>query len=804
MTKKVLAVAMTLVIAFIWVITLTGWPFGEKASIKEQMKLGLDISGGVTVVMEAKDTAGKEPAELKKLMEQTLNVIERRVNPDGVGETELRIEGDNRIRVQLPGYKNPDDAIALIGQTAKLQFLLADGTEALTGSDIKNSAVQPDSQRGGYVVTLEFTADGQKKFFEATTKASSGEIAEEDLLKGADGEVAKTEEGYAVQPKAIIIKLDDQIISAPNADNPIDSSDAEITGNFTQKEAAELSMLIRGGALPLDLEVGEVSKVGASSGLGALQNSILAGIIGIILVFILMIGLYRIMGVAASIALVFYIPLLLWSMVLLRGALTLPGMAGIILSIGMAVDANVIIFARIKEEVGEGKTLRVASHTGFRKALTTIIDSQLTTLIASIVLYQFGTGPVKGFALTLMIGIVIGIISALGVAQIYMNAFISSKFLSRPALMGVKEGESDQHVELKHKFKIIKYRKYYYIITVVILIIGIGTGLIRGYNYGIDFTGGTKLQLDMGKQVSIEKVKDLLEKEDVDDAEVVYFGDDNKGVMIKTTKFLTVDEQNKLLDAFSDDFGIDKTAFAESDTNGFEKFGPSIGDVLKKNAVTSILIASLGMLIYIAVRFRWRFGVASVVAIFHDVLILIAFYGLFHVTVNNSFIAAILTVVGYSINDTIVIFDRVRENLVLMRREDLATVLDRSINQTLIRSLTTGTTAVLAVIPLAIIGGETVREFAIPLIIGILAGAASSLFIASPVYYELTKIGKGGRHGKGQSKYLEQTKKAKSKLLTDGSDKDTGEDAKKNNAAKGHSKKSKSKRTSSKTGGAVV
>jgi SecD/SecF fusion protein len=403
------------------------------------------------------------------------------------------------------------------------------------------------------------------------------------------------------------------------------------------------------------------------------------------------------------------------------------------------------------------------------------------------VLYQFGTGPVRGFALTLMIGIIIGVFTALTITGLYTSTFTETSFLSKPALLGLKPGSLNQHTQLKHKFNYIRHRKIYYIVTVAILVVGIGTGLIRGYNFGIDFTGGTMLQIDMGKTVAVEDIRDTLEQNGVSDAEVIHYGKEQNGVVIKTTQALDNEARSALLTAF-----FAKYELTDDAVQTFEQFGPSIGDMLKRNAVQAVLIAALFMLIYIVIRFRWRFGVASIVGVFHDVFIMIALYGLFHLTINNPFIAAILTVVGYSINDTIVIFDRIRENLGAMHKQPLDVLVDTSINQTLVRSLMTSFTTLLAILPLVVLGGTTIRQFAIPLMIGIICGAASSIFVSSPIFYELNRIKSKNSNDRYSGNIAHKSR------LTHGPEETHDKDV------KGKGKKSKSKRQSSKSGGAVV
>lgn len=413
--KKVLAVILSVVILFGWYATLVG--VGSFAPIKDQLKLGLDLSGGVYVVMEAQTDATGD--ELKKLMSQTQAVIEKRVNQMGLSEPIVTIEGNNRIRVELPGAEDAEDAINAIGKTAQLQFVMADNTVVLDGSQVKDAGIQQDQEKGGYAIGLKFTNIGAAAFKKATT----------DIV---NGNVTSTMDG--VPSNAILIILDEEVISSPVVDEVIPNGEAIITagrtGGFGEEEATNLSALIRGGALPVELKEVQTSVVGPTIGLDALNMSIIAGIIGIALIFVLMLGMYRIMGFAANIALLLYILIVLWILVMMGGVLTLPGIAGIILSIGMAVDANVIIFARVREEIINGKTIRVAVDTGFKRAMSTIIDSQITTIIAGIVLYQLGSGPVKGFAMTLMIGIIASIFTAVVVTQLYLNIISENKRLA--------------------------------------------------------------------------------------------------------------------------------------------------------------------------------------------------------------------------------------------------------------------------------------------------------------------------------------------------------------------------------------
>ncbi len=423
--KKAMAVVLTIFILFGWYVTLMG--IGSFAPIKDQLKLGLDLSGGVYVVMEAQtDTTGDE---LKKLMSQTQAVIEKRVNQLGLSEPVVTIEGSNRIRVELPGAEDANDAIKAIGKTAQLQFVMADNTVVLDGSQVKDAGIMTDQTNGGYAIGLEFNKEGAEAF-EAATK------------KIMNGQVTSANEGMA--PNVIMIVLDGQVISAPGVSGVIPNGTAEITGGrggFGEEEATNLSALIRGGALPVELKEVQTSVVGPSLGLDALKMSMIAGIIGIALIFVIMLIMYRAMGVVADIALLLYILIVLWILVGMGGVLTLPGIAGMILSIGMAVDANVIIFARVREEIYNGKSIRVSVASGFKRALSTIIDSQVTTIIAGVVLYQLGSGPVKGFAMTLMIGILASVFTAVVVTQLYLDLIAGSKMLATMKNFAIKEAK---------------------------------------------------------------------------------------------------------------------------------------------------------------------------------------------------------------------------------------------------------------------------------------------------------------------------------------------------------------------------
>lgn len=722
--KRVLAGLVLIITFFAWYVSIFG--IGSMNSAKDALKYGLDINGGVYVVMEAQTDL--EGEELRSLMEQTRAVIDNRVNQMGVAESSVTIEGSDRIRVEIPGAEDADEAIKAVGKTAQLKFVLADGSLVVDGSHVKDAQIATDGSH--YKIELEFDSEGASLFEEGTRTA-------------LNKTVTPSIEGMTADQIAIV--LDDEIIVHPNVQQVISGGQCEVTGGYTKEEASTTAALIRGGALPVDLVEVQSSVQAASIGADALDKSIIAGAIGIGIIFILMIAFYGLLGLVADIALMLYVAMFIWSMSLFNVVLTLPGIAALILSIGMAVDANVIIFARIKEEICAGKSIRVSVQAGFKNALTTVLDAQITTLIAAVVLYEVGTTSVKGFALTLMIGIIISIFTAVIITQLFISLLAESKKFSKNKYFGVNEDGSPR--QFLHKtFSFIRHRKVFYIISAGIIIIGFAVTFVRGMNYGIDFTGGTMIQVDLHEQVAISEVEEAVKEYDLNPS-IIYSGEGNEQVVIKTIEALDTDQRAEVIKTLEENFGI-----TDEDVLASEQFGPSVGDELKLNAVKAVAIASVGMLIYIIFRFKsWKYGLSAIAGVVHDVLLVIAFYGIFGFTVNNPFIAAILTLVGYSINDTIVIFDRIRENTGIYRKAGLEANIDNSINSTLNRTIMTSLTTLVVMIPLCIMVSSSIREFIIPLMVGIIVGCYSSIFVCSPLYYDLCKSGE-------ESKYTKQIK----------------------------------------------
>jgi SecD/SecF fusion protein len=667
----------------------------------------------------------------------------------GVSEASVSVEGKNRLRVEMPGVKDAKQAINRIGKTAKLRFTLADGTTIMTGSDVKNATASQDQENGGYKIVLKLSSAGQSKFADATEKAANGDVT-----------ATVQDHGTTVSNSSIVIWLDNDILTAPTARQRIDSSTCEITGGtggMSKTEATEEAALIRGGSLPVSLHEVSSSVQTASIGANALNKSIVAGAIGLGLVFLFMIIAFNLLGVFADIALSMYVLLVLWAMKMIGAVLTLPGIAGIILGVGMAVDANVIIFTRIKEEIGKGRSIRSAVDEGFRHALVTVLDSQITTLIATIVLYELGSTTVKGFAITLMISIIVSIFTAVVVTQVFVSTLADSR-AAKYTFFGCHPDGSPRRW-IKHQVHFIEKRKIFYCCSGAFIVLGLCFLIFHGFNYGIDFTGGTMIQMDMGHKVSTTEVKKAVSKYKLNPT-IVYSGKGNKEIILRTGKSLKANQRDAVQKTLEQKFNRPSNSVISS-----EEFGPSIGSELRNNAIKSILIAALGMLIYIIFRFKsWKYGVAAIAGIGHDVLILVGVYAIFGITVDNPFVAAVLTIVGYSINDTIVIFDRVRENRHIMRGKPVMEVLDTSITQTLDRSLMTSITTEIAIIPLLFFVSSELAAFVLPLMVGVAVGTYSSICLCSPLFYEFNKREEASRYAQiAKNKKRIEAKKEKHK-----------------------------------------
>lgn len=711
--------------------TLVGFTKHHKGSA-QNIKLGLDLAGGVSITYEA---VGDTPSQTE--MEDTRNMMQKRAEVYST-ESSVVIGDGGRITIDIPGVANADEVLASLGKEGSLDFVAQDDMSfedndqtkpkytktVCTGKDVKTAEATTQqnevTKKKEYVVSLKFKSKGTKSFANATAAA-------------------------APSKKVIYIVYDGKVISSPAVQSEISNGEAVISGSFkTYDSAEELASMIRIGALPVELKEVQSQVVGAQLGQDAIQSSLLAGAIGFALVVLFMIVFYRLPGLAASIALVFYLVVMLVGLNALDITLTLPGVAGIILNIGMAVDANVIIFTRIKEELAKGKTVQSSIKLGFDKALSAIVDGNVTTLIAAFVLYIKGSGTVKGFATTLAIGIILSMFTALYITKILLKAMYALGVDDIKYFGVEKERKTIHFVENKVKFFVISGAL---IVACVVCLFINKAGRCNGniLNYGLDFSGGTTFDITFNKDQKIDSdmkkdIESVFSKESGSNDVVISEIAGSNGLSVKT-----VELSEKKRDALTK--SLVKTYSVEEKNIQYQNISASVSDEMKTDAIVAVVIAAICMLIYIWFRFSdARFAVSAILALVHDVLVVLTCYALMRISVGSTFIACMLTIIGYSINDTIVIFDRIRENMKGIKvkdSNDLREIANKSLTQTLSRSINTSITTFIMVFMLWLLGVATIRDFSLPLMVGLISGSYSSVCIATQLWFVFKrKIGK--------------------------------------------------------------
>lgn len=742
--------AITGLIVFVLILIVLGYTaaFGigaDKSGSASGIKLGLDLAGGVSITYQV---VGDELPD-KEDMSDTIYKLQQRVENYST-EAQVYQEGDDRINIEIPGVSDANAILEELGQPGTLYFiaqtdsagnqnyisnygidadgniamvyeltksleeLQADGSIVLTGTDVASAQAgsQQDSLMNNtqYVVQLTLTDAGTAAFAAATEKAyNAGE--------------------------SIAIYYDGEFVSVPNVQAVISDGSAVITGQQSFEEADRLASTIRIGGLKLELQELRSNVVGAQLGSDAIRTSLIAAVVGFALVVIFMIAVYYVPGIAASLSLALYTALMIILLNAFEITLTLPGIAGIILSIGMAVDANVIIFARIREELATGKTVQSAIKIGFSKALSAILDGNITTLIAAAVLGLKGTGSIKGFAQTLALGIILSMFTALLITKFLLNALHA---------LGVQSPKAYGVAKEKKTLQILSRQKVFFGISAAVILAGfvvMGVNQASGksaLNYSLEFVGGTSTTLTLNEDMPIEKIDSdivpLIENITGDgNVQTTKVAGSNQ-IIIKT-RTLNVEEREAFKDVMVTNFGVEESSITA------ETISATVSSEMKSDAVIAIVVAAVCMLIYIWFRFKdIRFGASAVIALLHDILVVLAFYAAVRVPVGNTFIACMLTIVGYSINATIVIFDRIRENMREMgRKDDLEEVVNRSISQTLSRSVFTSLTTFFMVASLEVFGVSSIREFALPLMAGIICGTYSSICLAGALWHLFRK-----------------------------------------------------------------
>lgn len=760
---------IAILVVFVLILGLLGYYASTVISAtgrgdEDSLKLGLDLAGGVSITYEA---VGKTPTD--EQMADTILKLQQRIENDlgdeaSTTEASVYQVGDRRITVEIPGVHDANALLEALGTPGTLYFitqtdsegntnysynqatgayelssdiqtLIDNGSVVLTGSDVASSDAKyrtnQTTNASEPVVALSFTSNGAKIFADATAKAA---------------EAGET----------IGIYYDGQFVSVPRVNEAINGGEAVIEGMASFEEAEKLASYIRIGGLDIELEEIQSEVVGAQLGSDALSTSFKAAAIGLALVMVFLIAVYLFPGFIASLALALYTVLTISILFLFDVTLTLPGIAGIILSIGMAVDANVIIFTRIREEVAAGKNVKAAVETGFHKAMSAIVDGNITTLIAAAVLGVLGSGTVKGFAVTLALGVVLSMFTALLITRLLMKAFLAIGVTSPKAYGKAKA------------FKLIDFigkKAIFFALSIVV----IGAGIIamvahgamgdRALNYSLEFLGGTSTTVTFDQEYSLEEIDDQIVpiiSDVTGDNDIQVQKVDGGNTVIFKTKTLPLEKREEFNTAMEKNFGV------AEDHISSENISSTVSGEMRRQSIIAVLVAVLLMLVYIWIRFKdLRFASSAVIALFHDVLVVLALYALARITVGSAFIACMLTVIGYSINDTIVIFDRIRESMAgrtSFNREELTELCNTSLTNTLSRSLSTSFTTAITVLMLLILGVSSIREFALPLLAGVIVGTYSSVCLATELWF-LMKLHIKNRHKKED--YSNKPKKAK-------------------------------------------
>jgi SecD/SecF fusion protein len=719
-------------VAVLLVLGAAGW-----LAVTRPARLGLDLRGGTQIVLEA--GAGSDRNVDGDTLARTLEVLRRRVDQLGVAEPTLQRSGERRVIVELPGVYDPKQAVEVIGRTAQLAFQPVLG---LAGPDAERSAagdglVLPDE--GGGRLRLGPAAVGGEAVGDARAELDPQLQARWQVAIRFQGDGgrrwAELTGTAACQPpgdprRRVAIVLDGQVISSPQVDpsvpcgQGISGGQTVITGDFTGREAQDLALLIRAGALPVPVQVVEQRTVGPTLGEAAIRASVQAAVVGAALTMLYMVAYYRLLGGLAAVALLAYGLLSFAVLLALRSTLTLPGIAGFVLAIGMAVDANVLVFERMREEHRAGAGLRLSLRRGFAKASSAIADSSVTTLLAAGLLFFLASGAVRGFGVTLSVGVLVSLFCALVVTRVLVElAARSAVVRRRPGLLGLEGGGRLAHWLATRGPDLVGRARWWLAASLVALLLAAAGLVVRGPNFGVEFTGGRLLEYRTERPVDLDATRQALAEAGFPRAVAQASGDGN--LTVRTGQLDQAGEQ-RVQQAV--------TAVGGQVSELRDEFiGPTIGAELRRKALLALGIALVVQLGYLAVRFRWSFGAAAVAAMFHDVAILLGLFAWLGKPLDGVFLAALLTVIGYSVNDSVVVFDRIRERLRARTREPLATLANDACLQTIPRTVNTGLGALFILAALFVLGGDTLTDFALALGVGILVGTYSSVFVATPL-----------------------------------------------------------------------
>jgi SecD/SecF fusion protein len=711
--------------------------------------LGLDLRGGTQIVLEASDSPTVKAN--KESTDKALEVLRRRIDALGVSEPSVTRQGERRIIVELPGVQDPREAAKVIGKTAQLTFhevvdqvpakpakpaagelylpsddgagVLRLAKPAMTGELVGSAKglFEPQQVSQGWFVQLNFKGDGGKIWANITGKAACQPVGSPQ--------------------RRVAIVLDNEVITSPQVDPAggnqlcgigIGGGTSTITGAFTEAEAKDLAALVEGGSLPVPVQVIDQRTVGPSLGKDAIQASGMAGVIGIALTALFIIFVYRLVGLMAVAGLIAYASMSYAALTLLGATLTLPGLAGFVLAIGMAVDANVLVFERAREDYIGGRTdgLRRSLRSGFQNALSAIADSNVTTLLAAGLLFFLAAGPVRGFGVTLSIGVLASMLSALVVTRVLAEFFVSRRFvLRRPRISGIAgHGRVRTWLEARRP-ALMKHSRRWLVITAVAIIVSVAGVGIRGLNLGVEFTGGRLLEVSTAQPLTPDQARAAVAEAGYPKAVVQSSGTDD--ITVRTTT-ISDDEAEKIRESISRIGG-------SADVIRNESIGPSLGNELRTKALIALGVALLAQLAYLAVRFRWTFGAGAVLALLQNVAVVVGLFAWTGKPVDGIFLAALLTIIGYTVNDSVVVFDRIRETRSARSTDNLGPVVDTAIVNVLPRTINTGISTLFILAALLFLGGDSLSDFALALLLGILVGTYSSNLTAAPLLVELEK-----------------------------------------------------------------
>lgn len=709
-------------IAFIVIITIG--MISLLPILCKNLKYGLDLQGGFEVLYQIEAIDGTKMN--KEKINQTYKILSKRIDSLGVSEPEIIVEGNDKVRIKLAGVKNKDEARRQLSTIATLTFRDTEDNLLMT-SDVLTSGGAKISQDAAGNPAVSLSVKDKEKFYDVTNKISKSK--DQTIVIWLDYNDSKDS---FKKESSRCGSVDSNCLSAATVSQGF-ASDVIIQGNFTDEEVENLTDLINSGSLPVKMRELSSKMVSASLGSESLEKTATAGIIGVLLIMVLMIVLYRFAGVISSVGIVIYSFLALFFFWLIGGVLTLPGIAAVVIGIGMAIDSSVISFSRIKDELRSGKSLKKAFEDGNKNSFVSILDSNITTLLVAIILFIFGESSVKGFATTLIISILVTLFVMVFVMRKLLKVFIDTGYFSDKTNIFIGK------IKKPYQFHFIRNRKKVYIITCILIVIGSLSLIFQGLHLGVDFKGGTSITIQ--KEITKnDLLKDLSDK----GYHMYTYSSNSKGLVdVKVKEVLSQKQMIKLENYIKDKYQASSDIGVVSNIAKRE---------LIKNMIFSLILSFIGIVIYISIRFRFNYAISGLVALFHDVLMMVFFFSVTRLEVSNMFIAALLSIIGYSINDTIVAFDKIRENLRSCKvgsQKDIENVVDLGLNQTIGRSIITSITTMLPVIMMILFGSYEIFNFNIALFIGLISGTYSSIFIASQIWYDLEKK----KYMKGSKEY---------------------------------------------------